>query len=524
MGRVLAGTVPVVMVAGCAWVTPEAPPPPPFVAAGTACAVDPGAPACTETRALNDRAYAGDTAAQAALAGRYLAADEGGRNLGQALPWYRKAAEAKNAEALYTLGYLTETGLGVSADPAQALTYYSAAAEAGSAAAQTNLGTLFETGQAGERDVVKAAALYRRAAAQGFAPAQVNLARLLRDGAIPQEGPGAAEILLRAAAAQGNATAARMLAETVADRDPAEARRLYRTAAEAGDRDAVVALAEMRMEGRGGPRDLVAAKAVLEPLATAAYAPAQFALGRLYRDAPDRPAQVASTDPAVGFGAAADSRWEKRADGAWVLRPAPQPVQAAGPAGAEAIYRDPARAAQLIEAAGRQGLTTAALATGALYYDGVGVPRDMETAASWYRAAAEAGSPVAQANLGVLYYNGRGVPLDRKKAAIWFARAVEAGDATARLNLGIQYLNGDGVPADHARGALLIEAAARQGHPLAQSNLAVLYERGVGVERDPVKARYWRAVAEGTAPSRVDLRAPAAVDRRRAAGDTSLTD
>lgn len=508
-GRGLIVTMPALFLAGCAWLQPDETTPP-FVAAGTSCAAAPQSLLCQETLNLNARAHAGDAEAQATLASRYLREDNGGRNIEQALAWYRKAADAGNADALYILGYLTETGTGLTANRQKATDYYAAAAEAGSVQGQTNLGALYETGEAGTRDLSLAAEWYRRAARQGFAPAQVNLARLLIDGAISPEGPGAAELLLRSAASQGNITAERMLAALVEDTDPLEARRLYQSATQAGDRDATVALAEMMMAGRGGPRDLPAAERLLEPLATSAYAPAQFALGRLYRDAPPLPVQTASTEPAAAFAAPVDApRWQRRADGAWVLQPAgPAPDQISAvpqpPVTSNGVYSDPARAAQWIEAAARQGLTPAALATGALYYDGFGVPQDLTTAAAWYRVAAEAGNAVAQANLGVLYANGRGVPLDHNQAAAWFMPAAEAGDTTAQLNLGIQYLNGQGVPVDYVRGAMLIQAAAEQGHPLAQKNLSVLYDRGIGVQRDAIKAGYWRAMANGMPERRLN--------------------
>lgn len=508
IGRVLMTAMPVVLLAGCSWFQPVQPTLP-FVSVGTSCAATPDSLACQETRGLNVRAQAGDSAAQTALAARYLRSDNGGQNLDQALLWYREAAKAGNADALYILGYLTETGTGMTADRGKALTYYIAAAEAGSVDAQANLGALYETGEAGTRDLTQAANWYRRAADQGSAPARVNLARLLLDGSIPAEGPGAAEVLLRAAVAQGNPAAARLLAKQVEATDSTEARRLYQTAADAGDRQATVALAEMMMAGQGGPRDLTAAKALLDPLATDADAAAQFALGRLYRDAPEPPLQTASTDASVAFADPAETpRWERRSDGVWVLKPV-----AALAAVPDGIYRDPARATQLIEAAARQGLTPAALATGALYYDGFGVPQDLEAAAAWYRIAAEQGSTVAQANLGVLYANGRGVPLDYKKAALWFLPAAEAGDATAQMNLGILYLNGQGVTVDHQRGAMWIYEAAKQGHILAQKNLSVLYDRGMGVPQDVTKARYWRAMADGTSGRRADNGAPAAPER-----------
>ncbi len=517
MRSLLLVSVPAVLMAGCA-AAPEPPPTEPFVVQGTACATQATSAACAHVRDLHVMAVAGNAVAQTALAERYLSGNDGGSNPEEALRWYRRSADQGNGTALYTLGYMAESGTGIPADGATAVTYYQAAAEAGVAEAQTNLGALLEEGRLVDRDMAKAIEWYQRAADRGSAPAQVNLARLLRAGhAVPAD-PATAASLLHAAADQGHPAGARLVAEDIAATDPVGARQLLMTATAGGDRQGRVALAEMMIEGRGGPVDLLTAKELLEPLAAESFAPAQFALGRLYRDAPERPAAsrpVAQRTPATAptpqkaIAIGGSGGWVKRADGSWSLRPAaqehPATVQAVAmttveppPAKDPGVYRDETRAAKLIEAAARSGLVPAALATGVLYYQGRGLPQDMTTAAAWYRVAAEAGSTVAQANLGVLYANGRGVPLDPTQAAAWFAKAAEAGDATAQLNLGIQYLQGAGVTMDHPRGAALIKKAAEQGHRLAQTNLSRLYERGVGVQRDPEQARYWQERAAAT--------------------------
>ncbi len=71
-------------------------------------------------------------------------------------------------------------GLGCERDPAEALVRGERAGEAGQAEAMFGVGMLYETGEAGLRDEARAARWYRRAVAAGDTQAGSRLDALLR--------------------------------------------------------------------------------------------------------------------------------------------------------------------------------------------------------------------------------------------------------------------------------------------------------------------------------------------------------
>ena len=59
-----------------------------------------------------------------------------------------------------------------------------------------------------------------------------------------------------------------------------------------------------------------------------------------------------------------------------------------------------------------------------MYLKGWGVPRDNGLTARWYRLAADQGYPDAQFALGALYEDGVGVPKNYVHAHMWYNLAV----------------------------------------------------------------------------------------------------
>jgi len=92
--------------------------------------------------------------------------------------WYKKAASAGDAQAMTNLGVLYENGWGVAQDYRQARQWYEQAAAAGNAQAMTNLGVLFEHGKGMTKDRAAALTLYRKAAAGGDENAKKRLQEL----------------------------------------------------------------------------------------------------------------------------------------------------------------------------------------------------------------------------------------------------------------------------------------------------------------------------------------------------------
>ncbi len=144
--------------------------------------------------------------------------------------------------------------------------------------------------------------------------------------------------------------------------------------------------------------------------------------------------------------------------------------------GSRDLDRNLSLAAQLFEAAAKQGLVKAEYWTGYSYERGEGVKRDLTKAIEWYQKAADAGESRASNNLGLIYLTGNGTARDLSRAFGLFKAAAGKGDAWAENNLGGMYEMGWGVGADRSEAVRLYRLAAAQGNPHAGSNLKRLGE------------------------------------------------
>ena len=118
----------------------------------------------------------GDTAAQLYLGKMYMQGQGAFKSdYAKAISWTRKAANRKNAEAQYFLGFLYYYGMGTPQNYTEALLWYRKAAEHGNAGAQASLGSMFAYGQGVPQDMVLAYKWFKLAAALGEADAAVKL-------------------------------------------------------------------------------------------------------------------------------------------------------------------------------------------------------------------------------------------------------------------------------------------------------------------------------------------------------------
>ena len=85
-----------------------------------------------------------DSQSQFSLGGCYQYGWGVEKDPGEAIRWYKKAAEQGYVKAQYILGNCYKDGEGVEQDPAEAAKWYSKAAEQGDANAQFNLGRFYE--------------------------------------------------------------------------------------------------------------------------------------------------------------------------------------------------------------------------------------------------------------------------------------------------------------------------------------------------------------------------------------------
>ncbi len=162
------------------------------------------------------------------------------QDYGEALKWFRQAAEQGRTNAQCFLGYMYEHGKGVPQDYGEAVKWYRQAAEQGNASAQHNLGFMYSNGRGVPQDYGEAVKWYKRAAEQGDANAQNNLAFMYYFGKGVAQDYGEALKLFRQAAEQGDAWAQANLGvmyETGkgVSRDYDEAVKWYTLAAEQGN-------------------------------------------------------------------------------------------------------------------------------------------------------------------------------------------------------------------------------------------------------------------------------------------------
>jgi TPR repeat protein len=101
----------------------------------------------------------------------------------EAIALYRKAADAGDARALYSLGYLMELGDHAPKDLKAAYALYEKAAERGNADAAINLAVALWEGKILEKNGPRALALLQRASQSGSAKATFDLAALVDQGA-----------------------------------------------------------------------------------------------------------------------------------------------------------------------------------------------------------------------------------------------------------------------------------------------------------------------------------------------------
>ncbi len=120
-------------------------------------------------RQVYEEAEKGNTAAQCEIA-RKLMNDQ---QMGEAVRWYKKAAAAGEADAMFNLGLLYSQGWeGTDPSPKQAFFWYESAAEAGDAEAMYVAGNCFLSGIGTEKNTEQAEFWLKKALSAGYAAAQ----------------------------------------------------------------------------------------------------------------------------------------------------------------------------------------------------------------------------------------------------------------------------------------------------------------------------------------------------------------
>jgi len=228
----------------------------------------------------------------------------GDRKYAEALPLFRRAAEAGDAEAMVLLGIAYLRGEGTRADPDSAFRWIHAAAVKRDPRGMTELGWLYQNGLGTERSPHLAKHWYEAAANEkGWVEAMRRLASLYRD-----EGNHDSALRWYRDAVHAGSLDARVDAgwmyETGAagSADVKEALCLYRTAAEAGSASGMLAMGRVYQNAVGVARDYAEAKKWYQKAVDRGSADAMMRMGDLYNN---------------GWGVPRDSleaiRWYRRA-------------------------------------------------------------------------------------------------------------------------------------------------------------------------------------------------------------------
>ena len=308
---------------------------------------------------------------------------------------YYGVGEDRDLQDLYTnalgsLGYCYEEGLGTDQDYEAAMGWYTKAAEKENGLGLCYLGICYRNGVVTDHDAEKAIELFTKAADQGYADGQW----LLGD----------------------------YYYFTEEEQDFEKAVRWYEKAVEQGHTTAQYGLGNCYYFGNGVEQDYEKAAELFARSAEQGYETAQDDLGYCYEN---------------GKGVTQD--YDKAAE--WYEKGAVQGDASAQCNLGRCYYngngkpQDYEKAVEWYEKAAEQGSADAQTWLGHCYSHGNGVPQDDEKAVEWYTKAAEQGHATAQYNLGFCYEHGQGVPQDYQKAAEWYEKAAEQGyeDAIKKL-------------------------------------------------------------------------------------------
>jgi TPR repeat protein len=126
----------------------------------------------------------------------------------------KKAAEAGDPESMNKIGVLFANGIGLPQDKAKAFHWYKKAADAKFAPAMWNLAFMYVRGEGGvKEDMTTAFGLFKGAAEQGFADAQFDLAYMYLQGIGTTMDRKEGMAWLKKAADQGHPEAKKLLKE-----------------------------------------------------------------------------------------------------------------------------------------------------------------------------------------------------------------------------------------------------------------------------------------------------------------------
>ena len=234
-------------------------------------------------------AEAGDAIAQASLGyiydvGRSVTEDDA-----EAYRWYSRAVEQSELDAMVNLAGLYLRGEGVERDAKRAYLLNNTAAQAGNATAQRNLGVLYQYGEGVEQDYAAARIWFEKAAEQGQTRAYVDLGDLYSRGLGISKNEEVAFAWYLKAARNGLSDAQSEVGYYYdqglgVNQDYAQAVEWFQKAADQDHPTGIYNLAEAFEKGKGVSVDRVKAEQLYERAAKAGVSLAAEALDRLRKN------------------------------------------------------------------------------------------------------------------------------------------------------------------------------------------------------------------------------------------------
>jgi TPR repeat protein len=162
------------------------------------------------------------------------------------------------------------------------------------------------------------------------------------------------------------------------------------------------------------------------------------------------------------------------------------------------LDESPARAAQAILMAAREGVVDAQALLGQILLDGQGIAQDQPLALRWFEIAARSGHLMARNMLGRCHEHGWGCVANAAVAARHYRIALDGGLDWAMYNYANLLATGRGVVEDQLQALGLYRRAAELGHAKSMNLLGRYLEEGRVCPADPAAARQWyRRSAEG---------------------------
>jgi len=410
---------------------------------------------------------------------------EAGRHA-KAVELAKPLAEQGNADALYLMGFASETGKGVEASRDNALEYYRKASSGKQKDALYRLAFILMASDKEEERNEARAALEKSAKEDPAVAGRILGEAHLRGRFSPTPDPDKAIFWWNQAADAGDIASLLLMARFYEGqfgfpelKDNAKAIGIYGKAAGLGDLGAMAALGSRLLSGDEKLRNEAKGREWLKKAVEGKEFSGYLALGD-YEENVKKDLKAALKE------------YERGKDAGQVdctLRAAEFYIKGKG------VEKDEARGYALMQkvAEGGSPIANFQLAIKAF----AGDKPDLLAGYKYILVAANGNLPEAQNEVGLLYLSGKLGAADATAGVAWLTRAAQSGNVQAQSNLAALYERGAAnLTQNYATAGQLYTLAANQGHGPATLALARFVYEGLGIKPDLVKAWALAALAD----------------------------